>query len=174
MDRNEQFTRLWTHTQPVLAGYIGSLVLNFHEAEDILQEVAIKLQQKFDEYDPGRPFTGWALGFARYEIMASRRRHARSFITYDSEIMDCLSSMYDEMKPELDQRASFLKDCLSEVKNGQIHKVLELRYVDDLPGEEIAERMNMNESAVHVTLHRIRKFLKDCIDRKILLVEGMA
>src|SRR5262245_25378219 len=77
-DAHEQFTRLWTAAQPVVASYLGSLVPDFRDAQDLLQNVAIACLRKFAEYDSQRPFTTWALGMARLEVLNLRRTHARS------------------------------------------------------------------------------------------------
>jgi|SRR5688572_11777929 len=65
MDQQEQFTRLWTEAQPLIAGYINSFEPEFDRAEDLLQDVAVILLRKFPEYDPQRPFVAWAIGIAR-------------------------------------------------------------------------------------------------------------
>jgi hypothetical protein len=43
---------LWTKAQPFVAAHIGFLVPDFHRAEDVLQQVAVILVRKFDQYDP--------------------------------------------------------------------------------------------------------------------------
>ena len=39
----ELFTRHWTQASRMVADYISALVPNFHEAEDLLQNVAVVL-----------------------------------------------------------------------------------------------------------------------------------
>jgi RNA polymerase sigma-70 factor, ECF subfamily len=41
-----------------------ALVPNVADAEDIVQQAAIALWEKFDAYDPAQPFTPWACRFA--------------------------------------------------------------------------------------------------------------
>src|SRR5436190_23092920 len=106
MDAHERFTLLWTATQPVVGSYIGSLVTDFQEAEDLLQEVALVLLRKFHEYDVSRPFVARALGVARFEILHARRQHARSFVAAQSELLENVTAAYTELAPELDRRAS--------------------------------------------------------------------
>ena len=86
MDAHERFTLLWTAAQPIVGSYIGSLVPDFQEAEDLLQEVALVLLRKFPEYDDRRPFVAWALGVARFEVLHARRSHARSFVAAQSDL----------------------------------------------------------------------------------------
>ncbi|MBN1672603.1 MAG: sigma-70 family RNA polymerase sigma factor [Kiritimatiellae bacterium] len=163
---NEQFTRHWTQAQPVVAGYISSMVTDFHEAEDLLQDVAVVLLRKFGEYDSRRPFVAWALGVARYEILSSRRAHARSFLSYRPEVVDAVTESYAEMAPELDARAAALRRCLSRVK-GRGLKLLQFRYEKALKPREIAERVNMKAGAVRVMLTRVRDALRACIEKHV-------
>jgi len=170
MERNQQqFTRLWIQAQPVLWSFIGSMIPDFHEAEDVLQGVAVRLQQNFDQYDPSRSFIGWALGFARNDILMSRRAHSRSFIAYDTEIVDSLATFYEERRPDLERRSILLQEWLKDGRNTLARRVLELRYVDGLSGEAIASKVRMKVGAVWVMLHRVRKALKDCVERKARL-----
>ena len=87
-DDQERFTRCWTQAQPAVAGYIGSLVPNFHEAEDLLQNVAVVLLRKYPEYDESLPFVAWAMGIARFEILAKQRNFARSRTVFTPELAE--------------------------------------------------------------------------------------
>ncbi len=60
MDSYEQFTRLWTEAQPILASYLSAVLPDFQEAEDLLQTVAVILLRKFPEYNAEHPFVAWA------------------------------------------------------------------------------------------------------------------
>ena len=44
--------------------YILSLMPHSQDARDVLQETAIALYNKIDDYDPSRPFAPWAFRFA--------------------------------------------------------------------------------------------------------------
>src|SRR6266498_2764687 len=116
MDAHERFTLLWTAAQPIVGSYIGSLVPDFQEGEDLLQEVAVVLLRKFPEYDGRRPFVAWALGVARFEILHARRRHARSFVAAQSDLLENVTAACTELAPELDRRASALRECLRMVE----------------------------------------------------------
>ena len=50
------FGRLFVQYQPRIYGYIRSLVADRSDAEDMLQETASVLWQKFDEFTPGTNF----------------------------------------------------------------------------------------------------------------------
>src|SRR5262245_6761341 len=98
----ERFTRQWTKAQPVVAGYIASLVPDTNDAEDLLQNVAVVLLRKFDEFDEKQSFTGWALGVARMEVLSTKRSHARSFICRNTDLVEAVTDSYARLSPELD------------------------------------------------------------------------
>jgi RNA polymerase sigma-70 factor (ECF subfamily) len=173
MEDHERFTLNWTAAQSVVGSYIASLVPDFQEAEDLLQEVALVLLRKFAQYDTARPFIAWALGIAKFEILASRRRHARSFLTADGDLLDNLTLTYTELAPELDQRSSALRDCLKSLE-GRSAELIRLRYEEALKPGLIATRIGLDSTVVRMALSRTRAALRDCIENKIKLQETTA
>jgi RNA polymerase sigma-70 factor (ECF subfamily) len=171
METHEQFTRRWTEAQPIIAAYLHSLVVDFQEAEDLLQEVAVILLRKFPEYTPDRPFIRWAMGIAKYEVLTTRRRHARSRISYTPELLDRISEAYEELAPELERRAAALRQCITEIQ-GRARELLLLRYEQSLKPGEIAKRLGIAAIAVRVMLTRTRAALRACIDRKLRTEEA--
>lgn len=166
MPDHERFTQFWTQAQPTVTGYISSMVANFHEAEDLLQSVAIILLRKFSEYDASRPFVAWALGIAKLEILSLRRSHARNFLSYHPDVIDAVESAYEAMSPELNARAAAIRECLKQVKADAL-EVLKLRYEESLKPGEIAPRLGRTAGTVRVMLSRIRVALLACVERRI-------
>jgi DNA-directed RNA polymerase specialized sigma24 family protein len=68
-DRKEQITVQWAQSQPLIAAFISSLVPDFHDADDILQNVAIVTVRKYEQFDPNCSFVAWAIGIAKNEIL---------------------------------------------------------------------------------------------------------
>jgi len=166
MIENESFTRRWTKAQPIVASYLNSVVPDFHEAEDLLQEVAVVLLRKFPTYDGRRPFVGWALGVARLEMLSRRRSRARSLVSYQPRVAERLAATYEEMAPELEQRESALRDCMKTLQ-GRALEIVRMRYLDSLKPAEIAARLRMAAGTVRVALSRVRSSLVHCIERRL-------
>ena len=59
---SELLARFWTQHQPTVGAYVLAMIPNFHQSEDVLQQVAVVLVREFDKYDTSRPFLPWALG----------------------------------------------------------------------------------------------------------------
>ena len=60
----EQFVRLLARYDREVYRYVLTLLPDHTEAEDVLQETAAALWEKFAEYDSEKPFFPWACRFA--------------------------------------------------------------------------------------------------------------
>jgi RNA polymerase sigma-70 factor (ECF subfamily) len=166
IETHERFTRCWTLAQPVVSSFIATAVPDFHEAEDLLQRVAIVCLRKFSNYDAQRPFVAWALGIAKIELLRLRRAQARSLLLHDESLLDAVGAACEELESELPMRERALGDCLREL-TGRSAELVRLRYSENLKPAAIAGRLGMGPVAVRVALTRVRSSLRDCIERKL-------
>src|SRR5207237_9075548 len=60
----QRFLSLFLRSEREIFRYVAALVPHVADAEDIVQQTALALWQKFDAYDPCQPFTPWACRFA--------------------------------------------------------------------------------------------------------------
>ncbi len=61
MDRQiVEATRLWVLSQPAVAAFLSTVVRDFRERDDVLQDVAVAVLESFPRYDAAKPFTPWA------------------------------------------------------------------------------------------------------------------
>ena len=169
MDRHhsEQLARLWTESQPVVGAYILSLLPDFHQAEDVLQQVAVLLVREFDRYDQARPFLPWALGLARNLALKSRRDLARSAerVLSDS-LIDQIQDAFEEPSDAWGAVRKVLRDCLQKQPQ-KARELLRWRYAYDLKPADVALKMGITSATVRVMLHRTRAMLRRCIKRSI-------
>ncbi|HYE05912.1 MAG TPA: sigma-70 family RNA polymerase sigma factor [Planctomycetota bacterium] len=163
---SERFARLWTRFQPEIAQFIAAVVPDPHQADDVLQEVAVAILRKFSDYDDTRPFVAWAIGIARFEVAMSRRRHARDRLVLTPEALDAVADACVELAPEVDGRSRALRTCLDQV-DGRAREMLRLRYEQALSPQEMAARAGVDPGAVRVILHRVRAALLRCIERRL-------
>jgi len=165
-DIQEQFTRCWTAAQPIVASFLLAGVPDFHEAEDLLQNVSVVCLRKFSEYDPQRPFVAWALGIARIELLRLRRTQSRLPLIQDEKVLDDVAEVCQELAPRLRTWEAALSECLRELR-GRSAELIRLRYDEALKPGAIAERLGMGSVAVRVALSRVRAALRQCIEQKI-------
>jgi RNA polymerase sigma-70 factor (ECF subfamily) len=163
-----ELTVYWTRAQPQVAGFISLMVPDFHDAEDVLQRVAVALVKKFHEFDRQRSFLDWAVGIARYEILAYRRRKARDRHVFDENIIEQISQMYREAEPAFDAVREALGECVGKV-TGRNRRLLEMWYLHGVNQVQIARELDTTPNTVYVSLHRIRTALRDCVRRRLKL-----
>ncbi len=162
---SESLARLWTESQSVVAAYLFSLLPDFHQAEDALQQVAVALVREFDKYDSSRPFLPWALGVARNVALKSRREAARNA---EHPLGESLLAQIQTAFAQDVEAYGGIRKALRVCLRKQPAKVLELlrwRYAQDLKPSDVAERMGLTAGAVRVMLHRAREVLRRCIKR---------
>jgi RNA polymerase sigma-70 factor (ECF subfamily) len=166
-DSRQALATHWVKAQPIVAAFIGSIVRDSHRADDLLQEVARISAVKFDQFDPSRPFTSWVLGIARFEILRFRRSQGRSRIMFSDSLLENLIDDFQDQSEHSEDRRRALGECLDGI-SGRRRIVLEMRYQRDLRPPDIAERLGITPNAVLLLLHRTRRFLADCISRRLL------
>lgn len=162
----EQLAAMWAKAQPQIAGYISSLVRNFHDADDIVQNVASVVVRKREQYDPQNSFVGWALNIAKFEVLAFRRTAARDRHQFSEDVVDLVSETYRRVTPEHTSRREALATCIERLKD-RARQAIHLRYTEGLNFGEVGRQMNLSTNAATVAVSRARKSLHDCIERQL-------
>lgn len=170
---SEQFTLLWTKSHHSVAAYVSSLVPEFSDAEDIVQEVALVLMRRFSEYDHARPFVAWAIGVARLQVLQHWNRQSKRPKFVDEELLEKITAMHGEMVDELENVRRALELCLRQVE-GRRRQALALRYSDGLQPSAIAQALGTSATAIRNLLTRVRSDLRECIERRVRQIEGPA
>lgn len=164
-DAARRATRLWTLAQPTVSAFIASVVRNFRDRDDVLQETAVAVIESFARYDESRPFVGWALGIARNQVFLYFRRQHRDAHRFDTEAVEKLAVAFESVGVEELRQFDFLRDCLRGLEE-RARRICDLRYRNDLKPAAIAAQVGLSANAVAQALHRIREQLRTCIERK--------
>ena len=85
-DRHREFLRCFTANEAAIRAYVRRLVPLRSDADDVMQEVAVVLWEKFDEFREGGDFRAWALGVARFEVLAWLRDKARDRLVLAQDV----------------------------------------------------------------------------------------
>ncbi len=149
---------LYTRYSGNVYGYLRSIVRDEKEAEDLTQQVFMKLITVIVKYeDHGVPFSGWLLRLSR-NVALDHLRRRRPIPTEDVLGAD---SHCDEGARE---RARDLHAALAMLPEEQ-RSVMVMRHVVGLSPPEIAERMGRSESSIHGLHHRGRQALRQELSR---------
>lgn len=168
----ELVTKNWVSVQHSIAVFIRSVVRDQDASEDILQEVALTVLRKRDEYRADASFYSWARSIAHYEVLAWKRRQARSRLVFSEEVIERVAQRFpSSASSQLDSYLDALKHCVSRLK-GRASLVVDRFYRDDKRVGEIADSLGVSSNVVSVTLSKARTALKHCITSRLKHAEG--
>jgi RNA polymerase sigma-70 factor (ECF subfamily) len=133
--------------------YVASFVRDDHEAEDITQNVFIKMISAIKRYEERDvPFDAWIFRVARNAALD----HLRSRRAIPCEEVRLADSGRAELSSD---RGRALRQALEDLPEDQ-REVLVLRHIVGLSPTEIANVLGRTESSVHGLHHRGRRSLK--------------
>ena len=136
--------------------YVNSFVRDFHEAEDITQNVFAKLMTAIKKYEERSvPFTAWIMRVARNAAL-DHIRARRAIPTEDIRVTDSYESSTAV------ERGMDIREALQELPEDQ-REVLVLRHVRGLSPVEIAGTLEKTESSIHGLHHRGRRALQNAL-----------
>lgn len=166
IDARERLTRHWLESEPAVRAYLFAAIRGFHDAEDVVQQVALTVARRFDEYDPARPFVGWALWLAKSRVIDHFRKQGRERLVFSETLLDELADALAQRQPEGSARLAAMERCLGKLPE-KSRQLLSLRYDDDAPMERVASAVDSTAASVRVMLFRIRNLLAECIQTEL-------
>src|SRR6266540_1339374 len=98
----QRFLSLFLRSEREIFRYVAVLVPNVADAEDIVQQTALALWEKFDAYDPNQPFTPWACRFALNKARQWIERRQRWQALLESRPAEDTEQRREELPPALE------------------------------------------------------------------------
>jgi RNA polymerase sigma-70 factor, ECF subfamily len=160
----------------LLMSFISGLVRDVHEAEDIFQEVWIRLANAAENGTVIENQLKWCRGVARNLILHYWRDQRTSKVIADSDLLVFLNYVelaYDEREITPDNwtdRQQALHDCVTSLPD-KWRQLLKLKYDEQCSIAEICERMGKSSAAIVKALLRLRTALAACVEKKLRLQE---
>lgn len=166
----EQMTRHWLAVAPVVRAFVSAAISAHADRDDVVQQVALTVARRFDDYDPARPFLPWVLWLAKDRIADFHRTQGRRREVLREESLDQLAAALEHRQAEVSVRRAALDHCLTHLSQ-RSRALIQQRYHEGLSIAQIAAALQSTPGSVRVTLFRIRETLAECI-RRTLAVEG--
>ncbi|HNX91964.1 MAG TPA: sigma-70 family RNA polymerase sigma factor [Syntrophomonas sp.] len=145
---------------------------NYHEAEDICQDVFITVYNKMYQFDSSKKLGPWIHRIAVNTCISTlRKRNKVVSISFDETYIPAndleLNELYEDphLIIERQELKAEIEDALLELPESY-RIVLVLRYQLDLKNQEIAEIIGISRENVDVKIHRARKALRKMILKK--------
>jgi RNA polymerase sigma factor (sigma-70 family) len=151
------------HQRPVL-NFCYRLLGNASDAEDVAQEVFVRVWQHLADYDPRQKFTTWLFALARHaaiDHLRWRKRHPSEPLAADAVLPDRVSVTGDVQAREIgDQIAA----AVAELPEDQ-RTALVLAEYHGLSQAEIGEIMHCSAKSVESRLYRAKQTLRGRLAR---------
>jgi len=168
--RHEMFLRLFTAHEPALRAFVRSLVPRVADANDVMQDVAVVLWQKFGEYASSEDFRRWAFGVARFKVLAWQRDRQRDRHLFGTDLTELLADEAEVQASRLERQREALQHCLDKLPSDQ-RQLVDTAYTPGQRIDELARRTGQTAMAIYKRLHRIRLALVECT-RGVMRQEG--
>ena len=159
----QRFLSLFLRSEREVFRYVAALVPNVADAEDIVQQTAVSLWEKFDAYDLTKPFTPWACRFALNKARQWMERRHRWHLLLEGGLAEELAQRREELRPELETRLKHLERCLGKLPEEQ-RSLVEGYYYRRDGIEKLATNSSRTVAATYKILQRVRQALQVCIE----------
>jgi len=168
MNHPDRFLPLFLEVQSDLRAFIGAMVRDPVTREDVFQEVSMVLWKNFAKYDPARPFGAWARGVAARKILEDHRLRSRLPQAFPPEVIEAVAAGFDEDQGHAAwrDRELALNQCLELLPERSAALIAE-RYQKGLAVEDLVADTGMTAEAIYQALSRLRKQLRDCVQRRL-------
>jgi RNA polymerase sigma-70 factor (ECF subfamily) len=163
--RDEAIALLLPAFRRKIFGLAYSFLRDREAAEDVTQEVFIKVWRALPAFDGRAALSTWIYTIARNaSLSALRARRPQSSLS-DPEVMEVVETTHAALPAdELADRAAILR-LVDQLPTKQ-RQVVMLFYMEEASHEEVASMLAMPVGTVKTLLHRARARLSAAVDRR--------
>ncbi|MFO1148902.1 MAG: sigma-70 family RNA polymerase sigma factor [Alsobacter sp.] len=159
------FRRIYERTAPKLLGVILRMRLDRAAAEDVLQDVFLRVWTKAATYTPeAGPALGWLVAIARYRTIDHLRRRVPESAEPEEDGTGPLDRAADplDLAGVLADRDA-LRQCLAGL-DPVARDCIVLAYVEGWSRDELGRRHGRPANTIKTWLHRGLAALRRCLD----------
>jgi RNA polymerase sigma-70 factor (ECF subfamily) len=165
-ERTKEFLRLLGSHEERTNAYIFSLVPHWADAQDIIQEVRIRLWEQFDHYDATKDFGVWARTIAYYQVLAYRKTSSRCREQLGLESLELVAKTFDTNVRRFELRSSVMRKCIQKLTAAK-RRILLRCYSGHETIRQVAESLGRSFETVRKSVFRTRNQLATCIRQEL-------
>ncbi|MBP7633027.1 sigma-70 family RNA polymerase sigma factor [Candidatus Ozemobacteraceae bacterium] len=159
------FEALVSRHQQGVYRFLYHFMGNAADAEDITQETFLNIHRKLKSHNPAQSFTSWMITIARNLAISHHRRRTPSPLDpalLAAAIKDVTPTPESELlAKEAGEEVHAALQRLPE----EIREVLIMRYLMDIPLQQVAEMLNIPEGTAKSRLFKARNVLREQMER---------
>ncbi|MCK4657971.1 MAG: sigma-70 family RNA polymerase sigma factor [Phycisphaerae bacterium] len=158
---------------PILLGYARVRGLKACDAEDVAQDCMMILQRRLPhlQYDRSKgKFKSWLWRVANHEIIRKVRKRTPAHATTGILVnMESRENTPDEVFDRIWQY-EHARACLESLRphfEFHIYEAFRLFALEEMPVEQVCEKLGMSKNQVYVAKHRVMHKLKEQMSRML-------
>ena len=150
--------------QAGVRAFLARYVRNRGVVDDLAQETFFAAFRGLEGYDGRTPLRAWLLGIARHRALMHFRQERRgsALAEWWARRIEADTAAGEERERELDALRGCV-DGLPEKSAALIHEY----YYQGAGAAELARRRSTSEGSIWVTILRLRKALRRCVETKL-------
>ena len=161
------FTALVNKYQKRVHTLVWRKIGDFHIAEEITQDVFLKVYKKLSTLKPPEHFPGWLYVITTRHCIAWLRKKRRPTTSLDAmpppELEELCYAEYEASRGEataVERQREIVKQLLQKLPESE-RTVMTLHYLSEMSCEDISEFLGVSPNTIKSRLHRARKRLED-------------
>ena len=163
VDRSS-YLRMLAKSEPIIRAYLRSLVQDYHDHSEIMQNVFITTWDKFSKFEGEQEdFCKWACVIARFEALKHRQTKARDRLVLSEELISMIADEGIQEHQKTSQWVVKLEHCLKEL-SAPNQDLIKQAYSNKQQIKKLATDRGTTPDALYQKLRRIRKALAKCMD----------
>lgn len=166
---NRDFLALLMPNQRSIRSFIYSIHPEAGDLDDLMQDTAISLWEKFETYDRTREFLPWAMRLAYFEVLRLRKKRSRDRLVFSDELVEALAGEATDA-PSADGVRQALDACLC-LLDARARDVIDARYARGTSITDLAASRKESVHRLYRLLEKVRGILIACV-RQRLAAEG--
>ena len=168
---HEAFLREFTANEPAIRAFIRCLLPARGDADDVMQETAVVLWQRYAEVRFVTEFRPWAFGVAKKKVLSWMRDKGRDRVVLSEAMVNLVADVVTTSEEALDLQRELLRQCVERLEPSQ-RTMLMAAYQPKAKIQEVARGSGRTVGGFYQWLHRMRKLLLDCVQGELAKVRS--
>ena len=171
LDNQSYFLHLINRYEKKLLNYIVRISgIRHEEAEDVLQEVFIKIYENLNDFDADLKFSSWAYRIAHnITISYHRKKQARPQSIFLDPENNFLENIASELNLEKEVDLGFLRENINRILNNlkpEYREILVLKFLEQKSYKEISDILRKPIGTVGTLVNRAKKQFREEVRKK--------
>ncbi len=157
--------QLMKHRKRIYA-FILTLVGNSSDADDIMQDTAALMWQKYHQSEEIGDFSALGMRIAHLKVLEFRKKQYNNKIKFNNELFESILGGAVTVEENLDERFEALKKCLSKLDETS-RKLVQAQHQKGQTIKDIAASIKMSQHVAYKRIGKLHDQLLQCVNRTL-------